>query len=39
MPSQRDEVIAALASFAAPLGRLTTVDERLGQLDRWSPHR
>jgi HEAT repeat protein len=35
MPIDRDEVIAALASFAVPLGPLTAFDERLDVLDRW----
>lgn len=38
MPIQRDEVIAALASVAAPLGPLTTIDERLDHLNRWVAH-
>jgi HEAT repeat protein len=35
MPSHRDEVIAALARFAGPLGPLTSLDEHLDRLDHW----
>jgi hypothetical protein len=35
MLSHRDEVIAALARFAGPLGPLTSFDEHLDRLDRW----
>jgi HEAT repeat protein len=35
MTRHRDEVIGALASFAGPLGPLTTLEERLARQDRW----
>jgi hypothetical protein len=35
MPVSRDEVIAALASFAGPLGPLTSFDENVDRRDRW----
>jgi hypothetical protein len=35
MTMNRDEVIEALASFAGPLGPMTTLEERLERQDRW----
>jgi hypothetical protein len=35
MTMNRNDVIAALASFASPLGPLTTLEERLERQDRW----
>ena len=35
MPTPRDEIIQTLDALAAPLGPLTSLDERLERQDRW----